>query len=113
VKAWSASKRRYGVGRLAALVLMLLLWLGTLAAAASPQLHRLLHQDAQSANHHCLITQIQEQPLLAAFTIVTAPLAISAFFGSVSLPELRFVSASDYRLSPSRAPPFAAFFSLA
>jgi hypothetical protein len=51
VKFWTASKPQRNAGRLAAVGLMLSLWLGTLALAAAPQLHRLLHNDAQDANH--------------------------------------------------------------
>ena len=96
---------RWG-GRLAVAGLMLLLWLGTFALTVSPELHRLLHQDAQGAEHNCLVTQLQQHSLLAGFAILAAPAPAPVLVALVSYPELQFVPACDYRLSPSRAPPF-------
>src|ERR1019366_8782872 len=73
MKFWSTSKHPRWGGRLAVAALMLLLWLGTFALMVSPELHRLLHQDSQGLNHNCLITQIQQHPLLAGLTIPPAP----------------------------------------
>jgi len=84
---------------------MLLLWVGTLALTVSPELHHLLHQDAQNPGHNCLITQIQQHPLLAGFAIITAPAPAPVAIAAVSRAEVQFLPACDYRLSPSRAPP--------
>lgn len=84
---------------------MLLLWLGTFAMVASPQLHSLLHHDANAPEHHCLVTQIQQNQLLAgAAAMVVAPLLTA--IGSICHAVDQFVLARDRRLSPSRAPPF-------
>jgi hypothetical protein len=84
---------------------MLLLWLGTCTLSIFPELHRLLHTDAQSPTHHCLATQFQQHssvPELApAIGALAPPLVICDPLKS----ELQFCSSFDYRLSPSRAPP--------
>jgi hypothetical protein len=84
---------------------MLLLWVGTFALVVSPELHQLLHQDAQGPNHNCLITQIQQHPLLAGFTAISASVPASAAVAAACRAEVQFLPASDHRLSPSRAPP--------
>jgi hypothetical protein len=106
VKFSMSSKRQLGARRLAA-GLMLFLWVGTFALAASPQLHRLLHSDAQEAGHHCLITQIQQQPLLTGFVPVVVPAAPASCAELVCRAEFQLVPSRDYLLSPSRAPPSA------
>ena len=104
VKFWTASKRLRNFG-VPAVVLMLLLWLGTFALAASPQLHRLLHRDAQSVNHHCLITQLQQHPLWVGFAPAVAPVTAPAVVTSFGCADSQAFPHSDLRLSPSRAPP--------
>jgi len=84
---------------------MLLVWLGTVALTVSPELHHLLHQDAQGANHNCLITQIQQHPLLAGFAPIAAPAPAPVVVALVCSAEVQFLPARDYRVSPSRAPP--------
>src|SRR5438046_10381187 len=59
---WTTERQRGPVSAVAAL--MLLLWLGTFALAALPQLHSLLHKDAQALHHTCLIHQLQQHSLL-------------------------------------------------
>src|SRR5437899_2988525 len=94
-------------GRITTVALMLSLWLGTLALAASPQLHRLIHKDAQSLNHHCLITHLKQHSLLAASSTILAPTPPIVDVGSACSPDPQFLPTRDYRLSPSRAPPSA------
>jgi hypothetical protein len=106
MKFWGASKHPRWGGRVAVAGLMLLLWGATFALSVSPELHHLLHRDSQGAEHHCLITQIQQHPLLAGFAIITAPTPAPVAVAAVCLAEVQFLPASDYRLSPSRAPPF-------
>jgi hypothetical protein len=84
---------------------MLLVWVGTFALTVSPELHRLLHKDAQAPEHNCLITQIQQQPLLAGFSSAAAPAVAPVVAAAVCTPEVQFLPARDYRVSPSRAPP--------
>ena len=105
MKFWNTSKRRRVGRRFAVAGLMLLVWVGTVALTVSPELHRLLHKDAQAPGHNCLITQIQQQPLLAGFSSVAAPTAVPVVAAAVCTPEVQFLPASDYHASPSRAPP--------
>jgi len=84
---------------------MFVLWSGTVLLASSPELHRLLHSDAQSPNHHCVVTQVNEHSVLSGISIVAAPEPPTFTLSSIRDSELQFVSTSDYRLSPSRAPP--------
>jgi len=107
VKFWSTSQHPKWGGRLAVAGLMLLLWVGTFALTVSPELHRLLHQDSQGPNHNCLITQIQQHPLLAGFAAITAPAPAPTAVAGVWRAEVQFLPASDRRLTPSRAPPFS------
>jgi hypothetical protein len=109
VKYWSTSQHPKWGGKLAVAGLMLLLWVGTFALTVSPELHRFLHQDAQGANHNCLITQIQQHPLLAGYVAITAPAPARAAVAALPRAEVRFLPACDYGVSPSRAPPL--FFS--
>jgi len=109
VKFWSTSRHPRWGGRLAVAGVMLLLWVGTIALTVSPELHHLLHQDSQSSNHNCLVTQIQQHPLLAGFAAITAPVRAPVTFVAACPAEVQFHHAFDYRLPPSRAPP--SFFS--
>lgn len=106
VKFWSISEHPRAGGRLAVVGLMLLLWVGTFALTVSPELHHLLHPDSQSPNHNCLITQLQQHPLLAGFATITAPVPAPVEVSTACTAEVQFLPAYDYRLSPSRAPPF-------
>ncbi len=85
---------------------MLLLWLGTLALTASPQLHSLLHRDAQNLDHNCLVTQIQRGSLLAGLVAIIALLAPLTVVGVTWRANTQILPSFDYRLAPSRAPPF-------
>ena len=84
---------------------MLALWLGTVTLAVSPTLHRLLHADAQSASHVCLITQIKHHPLLSSFVPVAAPLPTASAVEPAAPAILQLPRGCDYCTSPSRAPP--------
>jgi len=106
VKFWGTSRHPRWGGRLAVAGVMLLLWVGTFALTVSPELHHLLHQDSQSPNHNCLVTQIQQHPLLAGFAAIIAPLPAPVAETAACRAEVQFLPASDRRLSPSRAPPF-------
>jgi hypothetical protein len=86
---------------------MLSLWLGIFALTACPQLHELLHKDAQNPEHQCLITQIQHHQLLAGSIPVSAPVLSPAELDPIRPVEFQLFPASDYRLSPGRAPPIA------
>jgi hypothetical protein len=85
--------------------LMLALWLGTYALTASPQLHRLLHEDAPGLSHHCLVTQIQQHPLLVSLAAALVPLAMLCALLTPAWAVSQFCPVRDYRLPTSRAPP--------
>jgi hypothetical protein len=106
VKFWSTSQHPKWGGKLAVARLMLLLWVGTFALTVSPELHHLLHQDSQGSDHNCLVTQIQQHPLLAGFAVITVPAPAQAAVASIPRAEVRFLPVCDYGVSPSRAPPF-------
>jgi hypothetical protein len=107
VKFWTTSKRQRRAGKCAAAGLMFVLWLGSFLLASSPELHRLLHSDAQSPNHHCLVTQIKEHSVVSGCAALSAPVFTPTTFAPVRCAEFQFVPSCDYRLSPSRAPPSA------
>jgi len=87
---------------------MLGLLLGVSALAVSAPLHHLLHQDSQSANHNCFAAQLNKTPLVVGCASVLTATPTSIFPGSAGLLDCGYFPASDYRLSPSRAPPSAA-----
>jgi hypothetical protein len=105
VKFWTASKGRRYVGKLAVTYSMLLLWFATFALAVSPQLHRLLHHDAQNLNHECLITQIKQQSFAAGCVASLAPVPPLVRIDFVCCDCPQFVPALDYRSSFVRGPP--------
>jgi hypothetical protein len=84
---------------------MLLLWLGLLGAAVSPQLHQLLHKDSQNPTHNCVVTQVQQQAFLGTCDRLVVSDPVLTSIGFVPLAETRIFPTTDYRLSPSRAPP--------
>jgi len=99
------ARRKLRISRIATVGLMLSLWLGAVALAASPQLHRLIHKDAQNLSHQCLITQIKQHSLLAGFAAALTPAPPAVDAGSARSADPQSLPASDYRFSPSRAPP--------
>jgi hypothetical protein len=99
------SERSANPGVRAASVLMLALWLGTLALVISPQLHDCLHSDAQNLSHHCLVTQVQQHGLLSGITPAIVPVLTAPVLEFVRQSDSLLLPSSDHRLSPSRAPP--------
>ena len=101
---WKTNDQR-GIGKILVVSLMLVLWLGTAALAASPQLHHLLHKDSKSATHECLVTLLSKSQLLAGGAATFVLALIPVFFGLLLIAESSHFSIIEYRLSPSRAPP--------
>jgi len=91
--------------RFAAVLLLLSLWLGMWALGAFPELHRLLHSDAQSPGHNCLVTQLQHHSVLPVVAVTAAPAPQAAWNVLDRHPDFLASASFDYRLSPSRAPP--------
>lgn len=75
------------------------------ALEVSPELHRLLHKDAQDPGHNCLVTQFQNHSLLSGFVAAVAPAVPDISSVQVGSADLLSPRACDYRLPPSRAPP--------
>ena len=75
------------------------------ALEVSPELHRLLHKDAQAPGHNCLVTQFQNHSLLSGFVAVVVPSLPDVSGLLVSCGGFQFRPSHDYRLPPSRAPP--------
>jgi hypothetical protein len=67
------SKHRRNVSRRATVAVMISLWVALWALEVSPDLHRLLHEDAQSPGHTCLVTQFQRHLLLSGFVAADSP----------------------------------------
>ena len=83
----------------------LLLFLTLQLLTTSAALHKLIHADAGSIDHHCAITLLTRGQVSAAETVVPFAAFVAALF--FLLPMLRSVDVSspEYRFSASRAPP--------
>jgi hypothetical protein len=104
VKFFTTSKQ-HRKSIVAAAFLMLVLWLGTFALTALPELHILLHKDAQTLDHNCLITQLQQHSFTATgVTLVVQPICLNHFAPACAA-EFQFLPTGDYLLLPGRAPP--------
>jgi hypothetical protein len=84
---------------------MVSLWVAMCALEVSPDLHRLLHRDAQNPGHNCLVTQFQNQSLLSGFVAAAAPPLPEVSGLLVGSADFQSPLSYDYRLPPSRAPP--------
>jgi hypothetical protein len=113
VKSLITTERKYLTAKLFAVWLMIVLWLGTFALSASPQLHFLLHQDANSPQHQCLITQIQQQLFVSGLAAISVPAPSSVFSRVSSWVRSEFVPSFDFRVALSRGPPVSGFSSRA
>ena len=91
--------------RRAAVAVMVSLWVTLWALEVSPDLHRLLHDDAQNPDHQCLVTQFQHHQLLSGFVAAAAPALPETAPALTGSADVHFYPSSDYRLTPSRAPP--------
>src|SRR5205823_5253069 len=100
VNVWATTRRQTVAGQIAS-ALMLLLWFGLLATAASPSLHRVLHKDAQNPTHNCVVTQVQQQLLLSGFQHLAAAPPSLPDIATAPLLHLEFPQSTDLRLSPS------------
>ena len=75
------------------------------AFASSGPLHKAIHPDADSSDHHCAITMLaQGQVDTPVVWLGLAAFAAALIFCLPPLNSEAF-SSVDYRLSPSRAPP--------
>jgi hypothetical protein len=83
----------------------LAIFLTLLLFTSSEALHKLIHSDANSPDHHCAVTLFLHGQLNASETLSPLVAFIAAFFFLLPpLPSAVF-SSFDYRFSASRAPP--------
>jgi hypothetical protein len=77
--------------------------------AASPALHEALHgHDAASPTHQCAATLLSNGSVAFTVAVVTLPVPLPWILWSPLDPD-PVSRTSDYRLSPSRAPPAGVF----
>ncbi len=105
VTFWVTSKHPRNGSRFAAFAVMLSLWVAMCALEVSPDLHRLLHKDAQAPGHNCLVTQFQQHLLLSGFVANVAPARPDVPSSPLNVGDFQLHTSFDYRLTPSRAPP--------
>ena len=73
--------------------------------ASSESLHKLIHPDADSPDHHCAVTLFLQGQVNAAETVLPAVVFIAALFFLLPPLQSAVFSSFDYRFSASRAPP--------
>ena len=99
------NNRSLGLVRGLAAGLMFVLWLGTAAVAASPDLHQWFHKDSHNASHECVVTLLSKSQLVAGASGCFVLALVPVLFGYLPITETAPLSAIDFRLAPSRAPP--------
>jgi hypothetical protein len=83
----------------------LVLFLALQLLSSSSALHKLVHVDADSLDHHCAITLFTHGQVSAAETVAPlAAFALALFFLLPILLSAEF-SSFEFRFSASRAPP--------
>ena len=105
VKAWISFRSPRKAGTAAVACLTLILWLWTLAFATFPQLHGILHHDAQNAGHICLISEMHQNSLLGGFSVSVVPIPALVTVPVQLSVNLCFSPAYQNLLPPGRAPP--------
>jgi hypothetical protein len=83
----------------------LVLFLALQLVASSEPLHKLIHADADSADHHCAVTLFSQGQVNAAETVSPLIAFVAALFFLLPLLQSAVFSSFDYRFAPSRAPP--------
>jgi len=86
----------------AALLASLVLLLGTLAV--SPELHELIHKDANEAGHQCAIT-VFAHGQVDSVSVDVAVVTPSVLCTTISLPAVQVFSATVENLPFGRGPP--------
>jgi hypothetical protein len=85
----------------------LALFVTVVVFSSSERLHKLIHPDADSSDHHCAITMLVQGQVSTPETLLVLAAFVSLLL--FALPPLGAVvfSSFDYRFSSSRAPPLA------
>jgi len=73
--------------------------------SASPSLHRLIHKDADDANHECAVTLFAHAQVLPLSKAIILAVVILGFVGFISLPRIALLPARPRQLPPGRGPP--------
>jgi hypothetical protein len=73
--------------------------------AASPQLHKWLHPDADDSDHECAITLFHHGVAQAATAIILAVVSRRWIGFLATIPAALNLVAPRFRLSPGRGPP--------
>ena len=95
---------------MAAVGLMLVLWLGLVTLSSSSELHQVLHPDAHHLSHECLVTYFTKSHFLFVSTVLMVSVILCADFSPVPQESNAPDAVGDLRLGPSRAPPSSSFF---
>ena len=91
----------------ASLLIVLVLLLSSLAAC--PSLHKLIHPDADSAEHTCAITMFAKGQIATA-DVATGVVGVAVLFGAVALlTETLFLPQATYCFSYGRGPPVSSW----
>lgn len=83
------------------------LFLTLLLFTSSEPLHKLVHPDADSPDHHCAVTLFLQGQVNAAETVSLLVAFVAALFFLLPPLQSAVFSSFDYRFAPSRAPPLA------
>jgi hypothetical protein len=86
-------------------LICLLLFAALQLLATSEPLHKALHSDAGTPAHHCAVTLLTHGQVSAPAAAVALAVFVATLLFSLPLLKSAAFSSSDYRLSPSRAPP--------
>lgn len=105
--AISIASFRRQTSRRATGIICLVLLLTLQLFASSESLHKLIHPDADSPDHHCAITMLAHGQVDAPAALPLLTSFVATLFFVVPLLESAKYSFFDYRFSSSRAPPLA------
>jgi len=83
----------------------LALFLTVQLLASSEALHKLIHSDADSANHHCAITLFARGQVNSAESLAPLIAFVAALFFLLPPLQSAVFSSFEYRFCASRAPP--------
>jgi hypothetical protein len=86
-------------------VFSLLLFLALQLLSSSAALHKLIHADADSLDHHCAITLFLRGQVSTADVVVPLVTFVAALLFLLPVRQAPEFSSFEYRFSASRAPP--------
>jgi hypothetical protein len=104
-KAMTILSFREANSRRAWAVFGLALFLFVQLLATSTVLHKLVHSDADSVNHHCAVTLLSRGQVSATEGLVPLVALVAALIFLLPPFQSAVISSFDYRFSASRAPP--------